>query len=229
MYYAYYFTGIVMVPVLIFSLICQAKVQSNFNKYSKVISVGGLTGADAAMRLLSLNGINDVKIKRISGNLTDYYDPKNKEICLSENVYSSRSIAAIGVACHEAGHACQHALGYKPLAVRNAIIPITRIGSWLGIPLCIVGFLINSVTIAYIGLIFYGFIALFQLATLPVEFNASKRAMNTIQEYGFLNDVEYSGAKKVLNSAALTYVAALASSVATIFRILLVINGGKRR
>lgn len=218
-----------MVPVLIFSLICQMKVKSNFNKYSRVVSSSGMSGADAAMHLLSLNGINDVKIRRISGNLTDYYDPKNKEICLSDSVYNSKSIAAIGVACHEAGHACQHAFGYKPLAIRNAIIPATRIGSWLGVPLCMIGFLINSTTIAYIGLIFYAFFALFQFATLPVEFNASSRALQTIQGYGFLNDIEYKGAKKVLTSAALTYVAALASSVATIFRILLVINGGKRK
>lgn len=229
MYYAYYFTGIVMIPVLIFSLICQAKVNSNFNKYSRVGCSSGMTGADAAYRLLQLNGINDVKIKRIPGNLTDHYDPRTKEICLSEKVFASSSIAAIGVACHEAGHACQHANGYVPLKLRNAIIPATRIGSWLGVPLCMVGMLINSAPLAYVGLVLYGFIALFQLATLPVEFNASRRALSTIQQYGFMSDIEYNGAKKVLTAAALTYVAALASSIATILRILLVLNGGRRR
>ncbi|MGN0522983.1 MAG: zinc metallopeptidase [Eubacterium sp.] len=229
MYYAYYFTGIVMIPVLIFSLICQAKVNSNFNKYSRVGSSSGMTGADAAYRLLQLNGISDVKIKRIPGNLTDHYDPRTKEICLSDKVFASSSIAAIGVACHEAGHACQHANGYVPLKLRNAIIPVTRIGSWLGVPLCMVGLLINSAPVAYVGLVLYGFIALFQLATLPVEFNASRRALSTIQQYGFMSDIEYNGAKKVLTAAALTYVAALASSIATILRILLVLNGGRRR
>lgn len=229
MYYAYYFTGIVMIPVLIFSLICQAKVNSNFKKYSRISSSSGMTGADAAYRLLQLNGINDVRIKRIAGNLTDHYDPRTKEICLSEKVFSSSSIAAIGVACHEAGHACQHANGYVPLKLRNAIIPATRIGSWMGVPLCMVGLLINSAPIAYVGLVLYGFIALFQLATLPVEFNASSRALSTIQQYGFMSDIEYNGAKKVLTAAALTYVAALASSLATILRILLVLNGGRRR
>lgn len=229
MYYAYYFTGIVMIPVLIFSLICQAKVNSNFNKYSRISSSSGMTGADAAYRLLQLNGINDVRIKRIPGNLTDHYDPRTKEICLSEKVFSSSSIAAIGVACHEAGHACQHANGYVPLKLRNAIIPATRIGSWMGVPLCMVGLLINSAPVAYVGLVLYGFIALFQLATLPVEFNASSRALSTIQQYGFMSDIEYNGAKKVLTAAALTYVAALASSLATILRILLVLNGGRRR
>ena len=229
MYLAYYMTGFVMIPVLIFSLICQAKVKSNFNKYARIAGSNGMTGADAAYSLLQLNGINDVKIRRISGNLTDYYDPRSKEICLSENVFSSTSIAAIGVACHEAGHACQHAQGYFPLKIRNAIIPVTNIGSKLGVPLCLLGLIINSPQVAYIGLFLYGFIAIFQLLTLPVEFDASRRALATIEQYGFLSDIEYVGAKKVLTAAALTYVAALASSIATIFRILLVINGGKRR
>lgn len=229
MYLAYYMTGIVMIPVLIFSLICQAKVKSNFNTYARIAGSNGMTGADAAYRLLQLNGINDVKIRRISGNLTDYYDPRSKEICLSENVFSSTSIAAIGVACHEAGHACQHAQGYFPLKIRNAIIPVTNIGSKLGVPLCLFGLLIHSAQVAYVGLFLYGFIAIFQLLTLPVEFDASHRALATIEQYGFLSDTEYVGAKKVLTAAALTYVAALASSIATIFRIILVINGGKRR
>lgn len=218
-----------MLPVFIFAIFCQIKVKSNFSKYYQIMSRSGMTGADAAWRLLQLNGITDVKIRKISGSLTDYYDPKAKEICLSNDVFSSRSVAAIGVACHEAGHACQHNEGYAPLKIRNMVIPATRIGSSLGIPLCFIGLLINSERLAVIGLVLYSFVALFQLITLPVEFNASKRALNTIDSYGFLSDAEYSGAKKVLSAAALTYVAALASALATIFRLLLVISGGRRR
>lgn len=228
-YLMYYMTGFVMIPVFIFALICQGSVKRNFNRYSQVVSRSGMTGADAAWRLLQLNGINDVKIKRVAGRLTDYYDPRTKEICLSEDVFDSRSIAAIGVACHEAGHACQHAQGYFPLKIRNLVIPATRIGSSLGIPLCLIGMLIRSEYVAYIGIIMYCFVALFQLITLPVEFNASRRALQTIEANHFLTETEFSGAKKVLTSAALTYVAALASAIATIFRLLLVVNNGGRR
>jgi hypothetical protein len=228
-YIMYYMSGIIILPVFIFALICQFSVKSNFKKYSSILSRSGMTGADAAWRLLQLNGITDVRIRKINGTLTDYYDPKNKEICLSQDVFDSRSIAAIGVACHEAGHACQHAQGYAPLKLRNAVIPATRIGSWLGVPLCLIGLVINSEPIAYVGMVLYAFVALFQLITLPVEFNASKRALQTISENGFLTDTEYAGAKKVLTSAALTYVAALASALATILRLLLVVNSGGRR
>lgn len=228
-YLLYYYTGIIMLPVFIFALVCQAKVKTNFNRYSQVISRSGMTGADAAWRLLQLNGITDVKIKRISGTLTDYYDPNKKEICLSEDVFNSRSIAAIGVACHEAGHACQHNEGYFPLKIRSLVIPATQIGSALGVPLCLIGLFINSEPLAYAGLIMYGFVALFQLITLPVEFNASKRALQTIETNGFLTDSEYVGAKKVLSAAALTYVAALASALATMLRLLIIVTGGRRR
>lgn len=228
-YLLYYYTGIIMLPVFIFALVCQAKVKTNFNRFSQVISRSGMTGADAAWRLLQLNGITDVKIKRISGTLTDYYDPNKKEICLSEDVFNSRSIAAIGIACHEAGHACQHNEGYFPLKVRSVVIPATQIGTTLGVPLCLIGLFINSEVLAYAGLIMYGFVALFQFLTLPVEFNASRRALQTIEVNGFLTDSEYIGAKKVLTSAALTYVAALASALATMFRLLIVVSGGRRR
>lgn len=228
-YLLYYYTGIIMLPVFIFALVCQAKVKTNFNRYSQVISRSGMTGADAAWRLLQLNGITDVKIKRISGTLTDYYDPNKKEICLSEDVFNSRSIAAIGVACHEAGHACQHNEGYFPLKIRSLVIPATQIGSALGVPLCLIGLFINSEPLAYAGLIMYGFVALFQLITLPVEFNASKRALQTIEANGFLTDSEYVGARKVLYAAALTYVAALASALATMLRLLIIVAGGRRR
>lgn len=228
-YLLYYYTGIIMLPVFIFALICQAKVKTNFNRYSQIMNRSGMTGADAAWRLLQLNGITDVKIKRISGTLTDYYDPNKKEICLSEDVFNSRSIAAIGVACHEAGHACQHNEGYFPLKIRSLVIPATQIGSALGVPLCLIGLFINSEPLAYAGLIMYGFVALFQFITLPVEFNASKRALQTIETNGFLTDSEYVGARKVLSAAALTYVAALASALATMLRLLIIVAGGRRR
>lgn len=237
-YFAYSLTGIFVIPVFIFSLICQGMVKSRFKKYSQIASRSGMTGADAAYRLLQLNGINDVRIKTINGNLTDHYDPSAKEICLSQSVFSSRSVAAIGVACHEAGHACQHAFGYKPLSIRNIAIPATKIGSSLGVPLVIIGVIISNASaslgsigsvIALIGLLLYCCVAFFQLVTLPVEFNASKRALQTIESNHFLTDEEYNGAKKVLTAAALTYVAALASSLVTILRLSLIIAGGGRR
>ena len=228
-YLMYYMSGIIILPVFIFALICQAKVKRNFNKYSRIMSRSNMTGADAAWRLLQINGITDVKIQRIGGTLTDYYDPSKKVICLSGDVFDSKSIAAIGVACHEAGHAVQHAEGYSALSFRNFVIPATRIGSALGVPLCIIGMAINSQMLAYIGLALYGFVALFQLITLPVEFNASSRALATIEANGFLTDEEYKGAKKVLSAAALTYVAALASAIATMLRLILILLGGRRR
>ena len=221
---AYYLTGFIMIPAFIFALYCQFKVKSSFSKYSKMGNRRGMTGADAAYQLLMLNGITDVKIKRIPGTLTDYYDPKKKEICLSQDVFDSRSVAAIGVACHEAGHACQHAQGYGALKIRNSAIPITRIGSYLGIPLALIGMFIYSNTLIYAGLILYSAVVFFQLATLPVEFNASKRALQTIEGNGFLDGNEFVGAKKVLTAAALTYVAALVSALSTLLRLLLIIN-----
>lgn len=220
--YVYYLTGFIMIPVIIFSFICQIKVNSNYKKFSKIANARGMTGADAAYNLLRLNGITDVRIRQIKGNLTDHYNPATKEICLSEGVFGSRSIAAVGIACHEAGHACQHAVGYFPLKIRNAAIPATKFGSSLGIPLALFGIIFNFEPLIYIGIILYSLVALFQLITLPVEFNASKRALQTISANGFLVGDEYSGAKKVLTAAALTYVAALASSLATLLRLLLV-------
>lgn len=225
--YVYYLTGFIMIPVIIFAFICQIKVNSSYKKYSRIRNSRNLTGAQAAYELLQMNGISDVRIKRIAGNLTDHYNPKTKEICLSEGVFNSNSVAAVGIACHEAGHACQHAHGYFPLKIRNAIIPVTRFGSYLGIPLAIIGLIFNWGPLVYVGIILYAAVALFQLITLPVEFNASKRALQTIRANGFLVGTEYNGAKKVLTAAALTYVAALASALATLLRLLLV--AGRRR
>lgn len=226
-YFAYYMTGFVMIPVLIFSVICQIMVNNRFKKYSRIANSRGLSGAEAAYKLLQLNGVTDVRIKKISGNLTDHYNPSTKEICLSDAVYESRSIAAVGIACHEAGHACQHAESYFPLKIRNAVIPITRFGSMLGIPLVLLGVFFTFEPLVYAGIILYSAVALFQLITLPVEFNASSRALRTINENGFLVGEENSGARKVLAAAALTYVAALASSLATLFRLILI--SGRRR
>lgn len=227
-YFSYYLTGFIMIPVFFFALFCQMKVKSSFNKYSKIRNRRGMTGAEAAYNLLMQNGITDVKIKRIGGTLTDYYDPNAKEICLSQDVFDSASIAAVGIACHEAGHACQHAQGYAALKIRNAVIPATRIGSYLGIPLALIGMFLYSDPLIYAGIILYGAVALFQFITLPVEFNASKRALATIEQNGFLEGEEYSGAKKVLSAAALTYVAALASALATLLRLFLIANRGRR-
>lgn len=220
-YMLYYATGIIMIPVLLFSFYCQIKVKRAFRRYSSVHAMCGMTGAQAAARLLQLNGITDVQIRQIGGTLTDYYDPKNKEICLSGDVYNATSVAAIGVACHEAGHACQHAQGYAPLKIRNAAIPATRIGSSLGIPLVLLGMVFTWRPLIMVGIVLYALVALFQLLTLPVEFNASHRALQTIESNQFLTEQEYRGAKKVLTAAALTYVAALASALATLLRLLL--------
>lgn len=220
-YMLYYATGVIMVPVLLFSFYCQIKVKRAFRRYSSVHAMCGMTGAQAAARLLQLNGITDVQIRQIGGTLTDYYDPKNKEICLSGDVYNATSVAAIGVACHEAGHACQHAQGYAPLKIRNAAIPATRIGSSLGIPLVLLGVVFTWRPLIMVGIVLYALVALFQLLTLPVEFNASRRALQTIESNQFLTEQEYRGAKKVLTAAALTYVAALASALATLLRLLL--------
>lgn len=225
--YIYYLTGFIMIPVVIFAFICQIKVNSNYKKYSKIRNARNITGAQAAYELLQMNGVTDVRIKRIAGNLTDHYNQRTKEICLSEGVFNSNSIAAVGIACHEAGHACQHAKGYFPLKIRNMVIPVTRFGSYLGIPLALIGIFINWQPLVYVGIILYAAVALFQLITLPVEFNASKRALQTIKANGFLIGTEYTGAKKVLTAAALTYVAALASALATLLRLLLV--AGRRR
>lgn len=220
-YMLYYATGVIMIPVLLFSFYCQIKVKRAFRRYSSVHAMCGMTGAQAAARLLQLNGITDVQIRQIGGTLTDYYDPKNKEICLSGDVYNATSVAAIGVACHEAGHACQHAQGYAPLKIRNAAIPATRIGSSLGIPLVLLGMVFTWRPLIMVGIVLYALVTLFQLLTLPVEFNASRRALQTIESNQFLTEQEYRGAKKVLTAAALTYVAALASALATLLRLLL--------
>lgn len=232
-YFSYYYLSnyyyvILVLPVMILSMIASARVNSSFKKYSKVMSSRRITGAQAAFEILRYYGITNVQIERVSGNLTDHYDPKTNVIRLSDNVYNSTSVAAIGVACHEAGHAAQYAQSYVPIKVRNFILPVANLGSKLGFPLAILGFFLGFEPLAMFGVIFFAFAVLFQLITLPVEFNASKRALSVIGEADLLGDEEKKGAKKVLTAAAMTYVAALAVSVANLLRLILTVNRRKK-
>ena len=222
----YYF--ILIIPALLFGLWAQSQVNTNFQKYSQIGTMRGMTGAQAAEYILQQNGIYDVEVRHISGHLSDNFNPKNKTINLSDSVYNSTSIAAIGVAAHEAGHAVQHAVNYKPIRIREMIIPVTQIGSWLYLPIIFVGFLFSSQYLVNLGIILFSTLAIFQLVTLPVEFNASDRAITTLSQSGILYGEEIDGAKKVLKAAALTYVAALVSSLAQLLR-LIILFGGRRR
>lgn len=216
---------ILVLPAVIFALWAQHQVNGTFNKYSKVRAARNVTGAQAAQAVLQAGGVYDVRIERIAGNLTDHYDPRDKVIRLSDLVYDNPSIAALGVAAHEAGHAVQHAEEYFPLRLRRAIIPVTQIGSTLAMPLLIIGLILSSMNLVYLGIAFFGFSTLFQAVTLPVEFDASRRAVAALSEGGLLSMEELPAAKKTLRAAALTYVAALAVSLAQLFRLLLVFGG----
>lgn len=234
-YYGFDWTYLVLVlPCLILSLVASAKVNSTFKRYSQQLSMRHITGAEAARRVLSANGVWGVQIEHISGELTDHYDPKTNVIRLSDGVYGSTSTAAIGVACHEAGHAVQYAVGYFPIKLRAAIIPITNFGSMIAMPLILIGILFSalgnlSYTIVYIGIACFALSLVFQLVTLPVEFNASRRAMEAIEQGGLLTEEEQRGARKTLTAAAMTYVAATAVSLAQIARLLLLFGGGRNR
>lgn len=212
---------ILVLPAILIATWAQYQVKHSFSKYSKVPSQKRITGAYAAQQILNFYGISDVSIQPISGSLTDNYNPKSKVISLSENVYNSTSIAAIGVACHEAGHAAQHAESYTPIKVRNSLVPVTRFGSVIGLPLAFLGLIIDTPFLIYFGLALYAAVFLFQLVTLPVEFNASKRAIKVIDETGLLMDEEIGGARKVLTAAALTYVASMIVALANLIRILI--------
>lgn len=218
---------IFIIPALLFGIWAQISVQSAFSKYSRVPSARGYTGAEVAKLLLEQNGIYDVTIRHISGSLTDNFNPREKTLNLSDDVYNSTSVAAIGVAAHETGHAIQHAVGYRPIKWREAIIPVTQLGSWAYFPIILLGIVFSSQTLVNVGILLFATIALFQLVTLPVEFNASNRAVATLENNGILYGNEITGAKAVLRAAALTYVAALVSSLAQLLR-LLVIFGGRR-
>ena len=228
---------ILVLPAVILSIWASARVNSTFNKYSRVSNMAGLTGAEVARRILYENGLYDVRIEMTHGHLSDHYDPRTNVVRLSESTYNNTSSAAIGVAAHEVGHAIQHATNYAPLKMRNAIIPITNIGSKLSIPLILIGILLSAfgsifAYVAYAGVACFSLCAIFQLLTLPTEFNASKRALKAIEEGGFLTDEETVGAKRVLSAAAMTYVAALAVTVAQLLRLILLVsslNGNRRR
>ena len=212
---------LLVVPAMLLSLIAQLKVKSTYSKYSKIRNARGLTGAEAAMRVLSYYGVTGVQIQPVSGDLTDNFDPRSNIIHLSQGVYDSTSVAAVGIACHEAGHAAQHAEDYKPISVRNAILPVANIGSSAGILIAIIGFWLGFRPLILAGIVLFFFVVLFQLVTLPVEFNASSRALKVIEETGMLEGDELQGAKKVLTAAAMTYVAALLVSIASLLRLIL--------
>ena len=225
---------VLVLPCILLSLWASSNVKSTFNKYSKQFSQRRLTGAEAAQRVLMANGVRGVRIERVSGNLTDHYDPKTNVIRLSDGVYSSTSTAAIGVACHEAGHAVQYAESYAPIKLRAAIIPITNFGSKIAMPLILMGILFSSLgyfsdTLVYLGIACFGFSLVFQLVTLPVEFNASRRAIQTIESAGLLTAEEQRGAKKTLKAAALTYVAATAVALAQLLRLIAIFGGRRSR
>ena len=231
-YYGYYYydpTYMLIVISALISLFAQFLVNSRFSKYSRVRSRSGMTGAQAAERILQSQGIYDVAIQRVSGKLTDHYDPRNKTLNLSDAVYASTSVAAVGVAAHECGHAIQHARGYAPLSFRSALVPVANIGSQLSWLFIILGiFFGGSHTLIMIGILMFSAAVLFQLVTLPVEFNASGRAIRTLEEQNMLAPDELVGAKKVLKAAALTYVAAAVSAIMSLLR-LIVLFGGRRR
>lgn len=223
---------VLVLPCIIFSLITSSSVNSTFKKYSQQFSRRGITGVQAAERVLRANGVNGVTIARVSGNLTDHFDPKTNVIRLSDSVYGSTSTAAIGVACHEAGHAVQYAQNYAPIQLRAAIIPVTNLGSKLAMPLILLGLLLSafesvSYGFVYLGIACFGLSLVFQLITLPVEFNASRRAMRAIEEGELLTDEEQRGARKTLTAAAMTYVAATAVALAQLLRLLVIF--GRRR
>lgn len=231
-YYGYYFDPTYFL-VLIGAVLCifaQVRVSSTYNKFSKVRSRTGMTGAQAAQKILQMSGIYDVRIEHINGSLTDHYDPTHKVLRLSDTVYGSDSVAAIGVAAHECGHAVQHNTGYAPLQIRSTLVPAANIGSKAGIPLIILGaFLGMNQILIQIGIWVFALAVLFQVVTLPVEFNASGRALAMLGDYGMLANDEVKSCKKVLSAAALTYVAAAASAILQLLRLILMFGGNRRR
>lgn len=227
-YYFDRYYWILIVPAALFAMWAQFKVSSTFNKYSQVASSRGYTAAQVCRQILNDNNLGHIRIEHIAGKLTDHYDPKAGVIRLSDSVYNSSSVASIGVAAHEAGHAVQYSVGYVPIQIRNAVIPISQIGSKLSMPILLFGLFFNSGIMIQIGILLFSTVALFQLVTLPVEFNASSRALATLDQNQLLVDNEVRMARKVLTAAALTYVAALLSSLAQILRLLL-LYGGRRR
>lgn len=214
-YYIY-----LVIPALLIALFAQMNVKSAFHKYSQIHNARGYTGYQIAREILDQNQLYDVKIERVAGSLTDHFDPTQKVVRLSDTVYQSTSVAAIGVAAHECGHAIQHNTGYFPIKVRSAILPVTKIGSMLAWPMAIFGLLLRFEPLVTVGIWLFAAVVLFQLVTLPVEFNASHRALNTLEVNNILEGGEYTGARKMLTAAALTYVAALLVAVANLLRLI---------
>lgn len=228
-WFYYDWTILIVLPALIISVWAQINVSTTFNKYSQIKTKRNITGAEAARRVLDANGLTDVKIEHIGGDLTDHYDPRDNVIRLSNSVYANTSAAAVGVACHEAGHAIQHATGYSAIKLRSTIIPVTRFGSALAMPIFFVGLIMAADVLLLAGIALYSLVAFFQLVTLPVEFNASSRAIESIEGSRILDNDEIEASRKVLKAAALTYVAALLSSLLTLLRLLVLANGRSRR
>jgi len=219
-------TYLILIPAILFSLWAQSQVKNTYARYSQEFA--GLTGAEAARMVLEMNGVNGVTIEPVAGELTDHFDPKSNTIRLSQGVYDVTSVAAVGVAAHEAGHAVQYAVGYSPIKIRTAIIPVTQIGSYLSWPLLLIGLLMGSETLAMAGVLLFCAVVAFQLVTLPVEFNASNRALEALGASGYLKEEQLDGAGKVLRAAAMTYVAALAQAVSQLLRLLLIANRNRR-
>lgn len=229
-YFMFDYTYILAIIAAVISLIASAGVKATFNKYSKRIAQSGLTGRDVATRILNGAGIYDVSVNHISGNLTDNFNPTNKTLNLSDSVYASNSIAAIGVAAHESGHAIQHDKGYIPIKIRGAIVPVVNFGSRLSFPVILLGCLMNyNEIIISIGILLFSFGLIFSLITLPVEFNASRRAISILEQDGILYDEELKGARKVLFAAAMTYVASAIGMALQLLRLFLMFKGGRRR
>ncbi|MDD6848002.1 MAG: zinc metallopeptidase [Oscillospiraceae bacterium] len=230
--YLYYYDWtylLIMLPCIVLTIICQINVNTTFNKYSKIRNSRNMTGAQAAEYVLRANGVTGVQIMQVAGNLTDHFDPRSNVIRLSDNVYNSNSIAAVGVACHEAGHAVQHAQGYVPNKIRSAILPVANIGSKLSWIFIVLG-LASSMfqVLLYVGIVFFAASVLFTLATLPVEFNASSRALACIRDNDLLSTDEYKGARRTLQAAAMTYVAAAATALLQLLRLILLANNRRR-
>lgn len=223
-------TYILIIAGVILSLLASARVKSTYAKYERVKSQGGYTGSQTAERILRNAGISDVRIERVSGNLTDHYDSRTKVLRLSDTVYNSSSVAAIGVAAHECGHAIQHNKGYAPLGIRSALVPVANLGSMISWPMILIGFFItgSGSILVQLGILFFSLAVLFQLVTLPVEFNASSRAVRILGDTGILYQEELNGARKVLSAAALTYVAAAAASILQLLRLVILFGGRNR-
>lgn len=226
-FYDSYYLMLVL-PAIIIAMVAQFKVQSTFKKYATVFSRKGKTAAEVARRILDENGLSGVMVERVAGNLTDHYDPKANVIRLSDSVYGSTSVASIGVAAHEAGHAVQHFVGYAPIRLRNAVLPVANIGSRLAMPVILIGLLMSFNPLVSFGIILFSGLVLFQLVTLPVEFNASQRALNTLREHNALDSEELLAAKKVLSAAAMTYVASALVSAMQLLRLVLISNRRKQ-